>query len=168
METLIICLKCLALLPTACFYVSDLRPNGFRSRCICCEQERNHFLREERQVQDANDSARAYESAGYLTVQLWRERKMLFGSACARCGKHEQSEILFLDHIKPLSKQGDNMAENIQPLCCGCSSIKGTKTIAYRPRAVTQPSFWSIRPARGCRNCPVTERRGFSSCPFHW
>lgn len=36
------------------------------------------------------------------------------------------------DHIKPLSRGGDNALDNIQPLCKECNGHKHTRTIDYR------------------------------------
>jgi 5-methylcytosine-specific restriction endonuclease McrA len=36
-----------------------------------------------------------------------------------------------MDHIKPLSKGGEHVYDNIQPLCHSCNSAKGVREIRY-------------------------------------
>lgn len=54
-----------------------------------------------------------------------------YGNICLRCKKGNVK--LTADHIIPIAKGGDDIAQNIQPLCGSCNSIKGTKIIDYRP-----------------------------------
>lgn len=53
----------------------------------------------------------------------------LHGYICLCCGKVDD---ITLDHIVPIYYGGENSIENLQPLCRGCNSSKGTKTIDYR------------------------------------
>jgi 5-methylcytosine-specific restriction endonuclease McrA len=53
----------------------------------------------------------------------------LYGEKCLACGSIKN---IALDHIKPVSKGGENKIENLQPLCKSCNSKKGSKTIDYR------------------------------------
>ena len=55
-----------------------------------------------------------------------------YGNKCLKCGKKGKMTI---DHINPLSKGGNNIASNIQPLCHSCNSGKCDKNIDYRPDA---------------------------------
>ena len=60
-----------------------------------------------------------------------------YGSYCLKCRKQKK---LTIDHIIPLSKGGDDVANNIQPLCFSCNSSKGARHIDYR--SDTGPSRW--------------------------
>lgn len=66
---------------------------------------------------------------GKITGDEWKEIKNRYGNKCLRCGTYENISI---DHVIPVSKGGTNTADNIQPLCRKCNSIKGTKIIDYR------------------------------------
>ena len=54
-------------------------------------------------------------------------RKQVFdrdGKVCKKCGAIKN---LSLDHIKPVSKGGENSLDNLQVLCKSCNSKKGAK-----------------------------------------
>lgn len=51
------------------------------------------------------------------------------GFACLKCGDKNN---LTLDHIKPISKGGKGIVENLQTLCSNCNVKKGSKEIDYR------------------------------------
>jgi len=54
-------------------------------------------------------------------------RKKVFerdGKFCKHCGS---TENLSMDHIIPVSKNGENSLENLQVLCRSCNSSKGNK-----------------------------------------
>ena len=61
-----------------------------------------------------------------------------YDNCCLRCGKIGLR--LTVDHIIPLSRGGDDVASNIQPLCQSCNSTKGARHIDYRPDA--GPKRW--------------------------
>lgn len=56
-----------------------------------------------------------------------------YGNKCLRCGRKDVK--LTIDHIVPISRNGDDIASNIQPLCLACNSGKRDKSIDYRPDA---------------------------------
>lgn len=58
-------------------------------------------------------------------------RKTIFerDKVCLRCGTNE---YLTLDHIKPVSKGGENTIENLQTLCRSCNSFKRDFEIDFR------------------------------------
>ena len=55
-----------------------------------------------------------------------RDRKIKIGSQeqCVRCGSKDKLER---DHIKPLSRGGRDITENLQYLCHICHKVKTTK-----------------------------------------
>ena len=69
-----------------------------------------------------------------------------YGNKCARCGNKIK---LTIDHIKPISKGGPDIASNIQPLCRKCNSSKGVREIDYRSDA--GPLRWIQRKLFGGR-----------------
>lgn len=73
------------------------------------------------QVHQANSRARKYEGRGEFTLQEWKDLLTKCGNKCVTCGADENITV---DHIVPLSLGGNNMINNIQPLCSACNSKK--------------------------------------------
>ncbi len=69
-----------------------------------------------------------------LTLGEWELLKKQYGYACPMCGVSEPEIMLTIDHVIPISKGGDNCAENIQPLCQSCNSTKHIKIYRITPR----------------------------------
>ncbi len=69
---------------------------------------------------------------GYHTLEEWLLIKKQYNYICPACGKKEPDIKLTEDHIIPISKNGTNFIDNIQPLCKSCNSKKGTKIIHYK------------------------------------
>ena len=69
---------------------------------------------------------------GSHTFEEWEDLKRKYNYTCPVCKKKEPEIKLTEDHIVPLSKQGTDYIDNIQPLCKGCNSIKYTKIIKYK------------------------------------
>jgi 5-methylcytosine-specific restriction endonuclease McrA len=82
--------------------------------------------------------ARKFGSSGEITSEEWEKLKVFYNHTCLRCGRQEPSIELTLDHVRPLSKGGENKIGNAQPLCQHCNSKKGVKTIDYRPIIVSK------------------------------
>jgi len=66
---------------------------------------------------------------GTHSLSEWSELIKRTGNLCLMCGVSGEAVMLTQDHIVPISKGGDNTIKNIQPLCRGCNSIKGIKTL---------------------------------------
>lgn len=63
-------------------------------------------------------------SAGSFTFKEWEDLKKKYDGQCPSCGEKEK---LTIDHIKPISRGGDNSIDNIQPLCLRCNILKGNR-----------------------------------------
>jgi hypothetical protein len=74
------------------------------------------------------------KAGGRFTSGEWKTLQAYHGNKCLRCGRSDVR--LQADHIIPVSKGGSSSIDNIQPLCKSCNSIKGEKTIDYRPKKV--------------------------------
>jgi len=61
----------------------------------------------------------------------WLALKRAYLNECAKCHRREPEIKLTEDHIVPLSKNGTDSIENIQPLCLPCNSGKKDKIINY-------------------------------------
>lgn len=46
---------------------------------------------------------------------------------CVFCGRNARQIQLEVDHIKPFSQGGSNLAENLQTLCIDCNRGKGNR-----------------------------------------
>jgi len=68
-------------------------------------------------------------AVGSHTLKQWEELKKEYNYCCANCGMQEPFtdqwyQRLTEDHVIPISENGSNYIENIQPLCARCNSIK--------------------------------------------
>lgn len=64
---------------------------------------------------------RSAEKQGRVTVKEWNTIVARFNGRCAYCRKRRK---LTMDHVKPLSKNGQHRADNIVPACRPCNSAK--------------------------------------------
>ena len=76
--------------------------------------------------------ARKLEAKGSHTDEEWQTLKALYNFKCLRCGKHEPEIKLTRDHVIPLTQDGNDSIDNIQPLCARCNSKKNHNHIDYR------------------------------------
>lgn len=63
-------------------------------------------------------------SKGSHTLKEWEKLKEQFNFRCVICKKQEPEIKLTRDHIIPITHQGTNYINNIQPLCRPCNSRK--------------------------------------------
>jgi len=77
---------------------------------------------------------RKKQTSGGHTFGEWETLKAQYDWTCPACGIKEPEIKLTEDHIVPISKNGSDNIENIQPLCARCNSKKHTQTINYKGR----------------------------------
>jgi len=74
--------------------------------------------------------ARLSNATGQFTSQEWQNLCNHYKCICLACGREVK---LTVDHVIPLSKNGTNDIDNIQPLCRSCNARKHANDIDYRP-----------------------------------
>lgn len=74
-------------------------------------------------VAGLNRRARLAGCAGVVTLEQLLERIDFYGGRCYLCG----DEWEHMDHVKPLSAGGANIAANLRPACGSCNSSKHNK-----------------------------------------
>lgn len=121
------CSKCSETKPLDQFYGQG------RSRCIICErkQARYRMGRQENKLRialrDSKKAARKYGAYDDLTYDDVAYNFAMAGGRCAYCGG--LSGELQLEHICPLSRNGQNTLGNITSSCPTCNRDKRTHAI---------------------------------------
>jgi len=77
-----------------------------------------------------NRRATLLQVGGKIKSGEWEDLQKRYNYICLCCKKSNVK--LTLDHVIPISKGGQNLITNIQPLCKQCNSSKNTKIIDYR------------------------------------
>lgn len=73
--------------------------------------------------------AREQGAEGTHTFKKWQELKKQCDYTCLMCKRKEPEIKLTEDHIVPLSRDGTDYIDNIQPLCQSCNSKKYTQIL---------------------------------------
>jgi 5-methylcytosine-specific restriction endonuclease McrA len=92
------------------------------------EYKKNHV--EATAYLTARDRIRRLNVEGEHSLDQYLKLKQSYHQICPACNKKEPEIKLERDHIIPLSKGGTNYISNIQMLCKGCNSKKGTRIIS--------------------------------------
>jgi len=74
---------------------------------------------------------RKLNAEGSHTKEEWENLKAKYNHMCLCCKLHEPEISLTEDHIIPLTKNGTDYIDNIQPLCKPCNSRKYDKIINF-------------------------------------
>ena len=72
--------------------------------------------------------ARIKKARGRFFLGDWEEIKDMFIGLCAYCGRYKS---LTIDHIIPLSRDGQHDKHNIVPACISCNSQKHTSVSGW-------------------------------------
>lgn len=70
------------------------------------------------------------------SLQEWKDLKEKYKHTCLKCFKREPNIKLTEDHIIPISLNGHDGIDNIQPMCISCNSKKHNKIQDYRNRII--------------------------------
>lgn len=95
------------------------RKNLEHSRAYMRAWKKNH--RTQANIGLINYRAKVRAAKGSFTIKEWENKKEDFGNRCVVCKKARK---LTVDHIIPISRNGSNYIENIQPLCESCNYSK--------------------------------------------
>ena len=80
-----------------------------------------------------------------VTQEEWEDLLSKHGKKCFCCGREDLP--LTKDHVIPISQNGEDIIDNIQPLCGPCNSKKGDRVKDYRGSLKYQgqrksPNYW--------------------------
>jgi 5-methylcytosine-specific restriction endonuclease McrA len=116
-----------------------------KNKCVCqkCLEKKKEIEKQKQQnkqwrennrkkynlIHRLSEQKRRYKlrNGGTFTTKQWYDLIEKYGYRCAICGKRFSRYQLTIDHIIPISKNGLNIIDNIQPLCPICNSKKGNK-----------------------------------------
>lgn len=97
--------------------------------------------------------ARKYGAGGSHTEKQWQELLKQCNYQCVCC---MASTKLTRDHITPVTSNGSDNIENIQPLCKSCNSSKGNrKIIDYRKNINIETIINVSKRIVTCLNCKI-------------
>ena len=123
-----------------CVDCNSLTSGRNKKRCIECRIE---FLKTQRGEDSPSwkggkramwkrQRAKRNGAEGSHTEAEWLALKIFYGFMCLCCKKTEPEVKLTEDHITPLSKNGSDYIDNIQPLCMQCNRLKWVNTTNYK------------------------------------
>ena len=65
--------------------------------------------------------------AGGGAARLRRQVNTQGGSSCMACGSWHLATDIVIDHVVPLSNNGTDLDDNVQPLCIACHRLKNRR-----------------------------------------
>jgi len=77
---------------------------------------------------------KAAKEKGDHTKDEWIQMLEFFNYTCCACLGDRGYLNVEKDHIIPLYQFGSNHIRNLQPLCAGCNSSKGSDSSDWRPQ----------------------------------
>jgi len=84
---------------------------------------------------------RAITREGNFNLSDWKRIQDEHGNKCANCGKEGK---LSIDHIIPITRGGEHVAGNIQPLCINCNSQKNQRTMEEWKNGILVPRMRKV------------------------
>jgi len=89
------------------------------------ERHRKLYLKNrEKEIHRVIMRRKRVRNLGTFTLEEWEQIKKKFDFTCPHCHRRESEIKLTRDHIIPITKNGLNIASNIQPLCLSCNVRK--------------------------------------------
>lgn len=77
--------------------------------------------------------ARGQNAAANLRREIRANLRKDIWPECAQCKGEFLPSQIDIDHITPLSKGGEDVADNVQLLCKGCHKVKTALDMGYVP-----------------------------------
>lgn len=100
------------------------------------KQHKKYFLNNKERVYSKNRQRfylkKNIQIEGTHTQEEWDNLKRKYNFTCLSCYKTEPIIKLTRDHIIPLTKNGTDKINNLQPLCLRCNISKFTRIIDFR------------------------------------
>ncbi len=90
------------------------------SRCQACTRR----VRRAWDHQSVLNRQNRMRGAGGGAARRRRQVNTQGGSSCMACGSWHHANNIVIDHVVPLSRNGTDLDDNVQPLCTPCHRIK--------------------------------------------
>ena len=90
------------------------------SRCQACTR-RARRMWDRQAVRNRQNRMRG---AGGGAARLRRQVNTQGGSSCTACGSWHLATDIVIDHVVPVSRNGTDLDDNVQPLCIACHRVK--------------------------------------------
>jgi len=113
-----------------------------RTRCLDCREWATHSGRcavhhahyeARRSIQSHAKRRAAIARGNNSAARLRKAVRKAGGATCARCSFTYLPSAVDIDHIKPLSRGGEDVDDNVQVLCRTCHRIKTNEDFGYGP-----------------------------------
>lgn len=113
-----------------------------RTRCLDCRDWATHAGRcalhhadysARRSIKSHEKRRAAIARGNNAAAKMRRAVRKSMGAHCASCLRFALPSQLDIDHIKPLALGGEDVEENVQPLCKSCHKTKTAMDFGKRP-----------------------------------
>jgi 5-methylcytosine-specific restriction enzyme A len=99
------------------------------SRCPACTRQ----VRRVWDRQAVRNRQNRMRGAGGGAARLRRQVNTQGDSSCMACGSWHPATEIAIDHVVPVSRQGTDLNDNVQPLCIPCHSHKTAREQSRKP-----------------------------------